>query len=456
MSARLTAWLPARLRRLVVSEGDDAAAWRTRQLSRSLLTSLASKGVSSILQLVAMPVAIRALGAELYGVYAVLAGALSWITMSGVGIGPGLTLRLASGAGGPDAERRLVTTAALLMSAAAGLALAITAALVASIGIPGLFGSQLLAYETELTHGLIAMSILLAIYLVSTVVDAAQAGYQNQYLSNLWTIAGNLLTIALLLLVIPRWSTVVILIVVIYGSMALTRVANGISLVVRRPYLIPRWNAISLKVALSLLSTGGAFFIGQLAAYVFHQYGAFLVGRIVGPQDAARYAVMSQVIVIAIGLVTMITTPLWPAIADARARRDISWILAIYRRTRLTVMGLGTVAGLSIAIAGEPVIARWITPDVAPTLAFQALSGCFLAIDAWDNLHYCVLMGLNRPWLCAGVFALSAVVLIGISAILVPLFGLAGMAASQCLGRLLVMSWLLPFLISRELRLLRT
>lgn len=452
MTIRLPAWFPGWLRRVALIDAPDAAAWRNRQLLRSIATSFFSKGVSSILQLVAMPIAIRALGADTYGIYAMLVGALAWVTMSSVGIGPGLTLRLASGRDSPDEQRRLVTTATVLMALMAGLALAVIAVVVNTVGIPNLFGERALAYEREVRQGLVAISLLLALYLVSTVIDAAQAGYQNQYVSNLWTIAANILTIGLLVLVVPRWASVVTLILAIYGPMVLARVGNCASLLLSRPYLLPRWNAVDPGVATGLIATGGAIFLGQLASYGYHQYGAFWVGRVVGPDDAARYAVMSQVFVFSIGLITMITVPLWPAIADAYARRDGAWIWSAYRQTRRAVVAFGLALGLGIAIAGEPVIARWISPDVAPTLSFQLLAGCFFVLDVWDNLHYSVLLGLNRPWLAAATFGSSTAILLVASAILVPMFGLAGMAGAQCLGRILVMSWLLPHFVSRELR----
>ncbi len=451
MTIRLPAWLPGWLRRVALVDAPDAAAWRNRQLLRSIATSFFSKGVSLVLQGVAIPLAIRALGPEQYGVYAVLTGALAWTTFAGVGVGPGLTLQLASQAGDRRQERRLVTTAGALMLLCSLGALTAIAMLVWLVGIRTIFGPEVAAYSSELQQGLILMSFLLALNLVLSIIDAVQAGYQNQYITNLWTIAGNLLTIILLLSVAFWWPTVSTMIVAIYGSITIARIANGISLFLQRPYLFPSFAAIDRHVIRLVVGSGLAFLLGQLASYTVQGYGAFWTGRIVGPQAAAIFAVMAQLMLLGGSFVTMFTAPLWPALAHARAQNDVPWIRTIRRRATIGLVGYGAVLGFSIAAFGDPMISHWISPLVAPPFAFQVLSGLFAILVVWDHLNYTFLLGLGRVWPAALALSAGAAVVLVTSFILVPIWGVTGMAAAQCAGSLAINSWLLRLLVHREL-----
>ena len=80
---------------------------RSRAMGMAVLSSLASKGGNAILMLVSIPLAFRVLGEARYGVFGVVQTLMFFITMSDLGMGPGIMRRIASAvARGNRAEGR--------------------------------------------------------------------------------------------------------------------------------------------------------------------------------------------------------------------------------------------------------------------------------------------------------------------------------------------------------------
>lgn len=87
--------LSARLR-LLIEPSANTSEFRTQRFKIAVLSSLTGKSVSIVLQLVALPLAIAALGIDRYGICAMLVAILNWMNIAGAAITPGLTVQLVS------------------------------------------------------------------------------------------------------------------------------------------------------------------------------------------------------------------------------------------------------------------------------------------------------------------------------------------------------------------------
>jgi len=124
------------------SIADDPARFRERRLKYAIGTSLGSKISTAIVQILAFPIAIRALGEAQFVLYAMLGSAIGWIGLINVGVGPPLTVRMseAQAAGDRLRQRQLLSSAffpVLLLVLATGVTLAITFRFVAPAALFG-------------------------------------------------------------------------------------------------------------------------------------------------------------------------------------------------------------------------------------------------------------------------------------------------------------------------------
>ena len=94
-------------------KADDSSARRDRSIRLAVLTSFLSKAGTGLLQLLAIPLAVRVMGREEFGLYTSISLALATVALLEIGIGPALAhgLSKANAAGCVSERRRLASTA---------------------------------------------------------------------------------------------------------------------------------------------------------------------------------------------------------------------------------------------------------------------------------------------------------------------------------------------------------
>lgn len=439
--------------RLRIEPSANSTEFRTQRFKIAVLSSLTGKSVSIVSQLVALPFAIAALGIDRFGIYAMLVALLNWMNVAGAAITPGLTVQIvsANSAGDRDLEAKVFNTAflfSLLVAAAMFMGLH---AVFQTIGVDLLLGSAVMPYQNEVAFGLQFLAVFMSLSIVLSIVEAAQAGYQNQHINNLLVTLGSLLSIIAVFVVVRQQPTIPNLILSIYGVPLIARVLNVLHLFWHRRYLQPRRGKFSMDALRKMLTTGSAFLLTLLGTFVYQSFSIYWAGREIGSAAAAQMSVMMMVLNIAGSLLITVTQPLWPAIQDAVTRDDIVWVHSAYRRILRTLVPYIALAGLALVIGGEYIVGFWLKSDVHIDITMRLLWGIYFFIVAWEHLNYTVLMGLSRFWFASVTFSIGALVMVVSSVLLVQRIGIEGMFISLCLGPLLLSTWIYPLVIRRIL-----
>lgn len=443
--------------RIKLEPSANSTAFRTQRLRIAMLSSLGGKGVSIVSQLVALPLAIAALGIDRFGIYAMLVALLNWMNMAGISITPGLTVQIvrANSAGDRDAEVRVFTTAfvfALLVAVCMFIGLQ---AFFHAVGITQLFGPAALPYRDEVGFGLQILAVFMSLSVVLSIVEGAQAAYQNQYVNNLLGTLGSILSILAIMFVVSHRPTIPNLIMAIYGAPLAARMLNMLHLFWYRRYLLPRLGQFSLDALRTMLATGSAFLLTLLGTFCYQSFSIYWAGRELGSAGAAQMSVMMLVLTLAGSLLIIVTQPLWPAIQDAASRDDLAWVHRAYRRILRNLIPYIALAALALAVGGEYILGFWLKSGVQIDLTTRVLWGLYFFIVAWEHINYTVLMGLSRFWFASISFSFGALVMLVTSVILVQLIGIDGMFVALCLGPLSLSAWLFPIEIRRLLVLHR-
>lgn len=429
----------------------NSTAFRTQRLKIAMLSSLGGKGVSIVSQLVALPLAITLLGIERFGMYAMLVALLNWMNMAGVAITPGLTVQIvsANSDGNRDAEARVFTTAFLFALLVAVCMFMGLQAFFHVVGVLQLFGAAALPYRYEVGFGLQILVVFMSMSVVLSIVEGAQAGYQNQYVNNLLGTLGSVLSIIAIFVVVRQQPTIPNLILAIYGAPLAARVLNTLHLFWHRRYLLPWRGQFSMDALRTMLATGSAFLLTLLGTFCYQSFSVYWVGRELGSAAAAQMSVMMLVLTLAGSLLIIVTQPLWPAIQDAVTRDDLGWVHRAYRRILEKLIPYVALAALALAVGGEYILGFWLKSGVRIDLTTQVLWGFYFFIVAWEHINYTVLMGLSRFWFASIRFFIGALVMLISSVILVRQIGIDGIFLALCLGPLSLSAWLFPVEIRR-------
>lgn len=418
--------------------------FRERRLLYAVVTSLGSKATTAIVQIVAFPVALTALGSEQFVLYAMLASAIGWLGLMNIGVAPLLTVMMSEAAAADDrATQQRVFSSALLPVAL--LVLGTGTALFAGLrffSAAWLFGAAYAAQGWTIEVGL---SILIAVFLGQTllgVVEAAQLGHQEQYRLNALAIGGNLASATSIVAVAMNRPSVVGIIAAVTIPPLLFRIANAVDVMVRRPYLRPSLAGVSWDTFRRLVGSGLAFSLASgFGNFLCHQFPVVFMGQRLPADEAASFAVSMNALLIAAGMVSMVTVSLWPAISDGMARGERHWVTRVSIRTLRYSRGYGLVVGAVFAGFGQMLFRLWFGASIDVGPALSASLGLYFFLLMWENAYLAVLIGMKEIAVPSLLYTCRSLFAVGVMSMLVTSVGapaaFIALAASVCLFTLL-------------------
>jgi O-antigen/teichoic acid export membrane protein len=394
------------------------AAHRNRRLRSAIVTSLVSKAGSLLVQVVALPLAIAALGANTFGAYASTVAGVSWVTLVSIGAGPSLTRLVSVAIGQKDQEREVVLFANGLCACLVAAAIATVVLLcVRSVDLARLLGPAVAGHEEAARTVLLLLSILVPLTITGGVADAMFAAHQEQATTNMWAFVLSLISVPLYLMV-RRSPSMAMMAAAAFGPTAATKLAGLVQLVGKRSFLLSGLRRIRWSVTRELLLTGGAFALISAGSYLNTQVAILAAGRH-GARQAAQMAVLVQMSAIVISVAVMINNTLWPALIEAKQRGDGAWLrkaIRVATLSNLTVAG-GSLLGLGLFTGW--VASRWYKVPLSTPTATSWAMGAFMAAAIFENMLISISFGvgslrrtalifLGRTILAAGGYMLVA------------------------------------------------
>lgn len=436
----------------------DGSTFRVQRIQYAAATSAVSKAITMAVQVIALPVAIRALGQERFALYAVLAASLGWLGMANIGVGPPLAVGIAEAAARDDEKTQstLVSSAFLPVFCLVTVLGCGLLALLPLIPVGRILGANFARQADTARTGAAVLLILVLTQALLSVTEAVQTGHQEQYVLNSWAAAGNLVSLVALLATAALWPSVISMIAAVHIPPVLARLLNSGFFLSRRHHLIPRLSGFNWLSARYLLGNGVIFSLaGTLGNFLNHQYIVVLVGRMTTAQITSTFAIVVNVFMLAFGMLSMIAIPLWPAIADSLGRGDALWAQRAYRKTLVYGLLYGCVFAFTFSLIGKQILALWFGPAVMPSSTLLWLTGLYFVVDTWEYIHYTILIGLRRIWAPSLIYLCRSVLTVLAAPHLIRSFGESGAMIALLLSVVLITGPILWVLVRKEFARLR-
>jgi O-antigen/teichoic acid export membrane protein len=428
-------------------------ARRSGLLRLAMIGSFFSKISGLALQAIAIPLVYHSLGQHRYELYLLLTAALATVGLAQLGAGPGLTqgIATANALGKRHDEGSLLAGAFRLTGVATLIGGGIVLSIIHLVPPERVFGSAFVNDRgTILTAANLCVIVLMAQMLFG-VVDSALAGYQEQVFTSVGSMVANLLSIGVLFIVCRNAPTVTGVILVLYGVPTLSRIANLLALFFRRPYLLRGLLQSSRGFYATLMNVGLAFWAIQLGGVIEQHGGTYVLAHLSSTHDTDLFGVVYRALVLAGAVVNIITVPLWPAITDAIAHRDIDWIHRSYARVRRALTVYSCLLAFIVVIGGQWIFEHILRVDTGGNHWLFVILGFYFVANIWTHLFYVTMMGLQGIWRIAAVLCTENLLMLGFGLVLVPRLGAAGMALAYLSASVALPVWLLPRLMERAL-----
>ena len=434
----------------------EIATRRNRSIRLAVVTSFLSKAGTILLQLLSIPIAVRVLGREEFGLYTTVNLTLSTVALLQVGVGPALThgLTRARAAGDESRQRELGSTAFFLMAGIALLAGLALAAVLLAVPLSSIYGDAFAGKESALRPALWTGLALFLMLFVLNLTERIREGHLEVASNNLWGAAGNVM--AALFVGVGVWwiPQVWYLVVAVHGAMVLAKLFNTITLWRKHPLMLPSLKSFRLGEARHLFSDGMAFSTCCLiTGIVEYNLCGWMVGRAGGPADIALYGVFISLTIMQLGFVVMLSTPTWPAVAEALARGDLAWARKAARRLYGFGSGFAICSALGLVIVGPWVLSLWLGGEFAnierPLLACY---GLYFVAHVWRHLNHALMIGTGQVSKLVGIqlFESAVVAVLGWAAL--HFGGVSALLATMGIVILALTGTVLPRRVARVLK----
>jgi O-antigen/teichoic acid export membrane protein len=392
--------------------------------------------------LLSLPLAVRYLGAERYGVWATVTSTMALLNLLDLGIAGTLTNEIAYSYAVGDRERaaRAVTNAlaiAILVTFLAGLFfLAVwphlnwAVMIKTSVSIP----------DSEISHTMGFAAALMLLGLPASLAARILAGYQELHRNSLIVAVGTALNLAGLLIGIRFRAPMPVLFVLATDWIPLGNLAALSALLLwLKPWLRPRPSFLSLAAARGLLGSGAGFWLIQISAAIVFSSDNVVVSHYLGPAQVTPYSVTWRLVGMAAIVQGLLFPALWPTYAEAYARADHVWLRRAFRVNLHVTLALNLAFAVGLVTFGRALI-RWWAGDVAvPSLWLLVVMAIWAMISGCMSAESCLLAAVNRTREQGGLSIIAAMVNLALSIFLVQRIGSTGVIAGTVLSYLLVL-----------------
>ena len=378
---------------------DDAGHRRYVRIFQGLLTAIAGKGMSVVVSLVSAALTVGYLGAERYGIWITVSTLLTWLSLADIGLGNSLTNALSESFATDRRDVAQVHTASvfwmlcLVAAALGGLCWVIW---------PWTDWVSLLGVKATLARAETgpAIAVTLAIFLLSfplSIIARVLCAYQESAFANFWAAGANLTSLFGIILATHFKLGLVPLIAAFSGSSLLVTAASGVWLFgFHKPWLRPVISAVCFDSIKKLTTIGSMFFVVQIAALLISQTDNLIIAHYLGVRAVTPYSITWRLFSCSTLVQMLLMQSLWPAYAEAFARKDGGWIRKTFWFNLLSCFLITIIMVVPLVIFGGAIIKQWIGPEAVPSTALLVLMGVWSVINGTLCPINCLLNGLGR------------------------------------------------------------
>lgn len=358
---------------------------RYRQVVHAVSSGLMSKGVNLAVTLVLVPVVLRSLGAERYGLWVTITGSVSMFVLLDIGIANTLTnlISEAYAAGNCALAAEYVSSALWTVcgvTATFGLALFTVGRLV---DWPSLFHVSLPALRQETPAAVAIAAGVLLCSLPAGLAARIFAGFQELHLANLFAALGSVGSLLCVLFALHHHASLPGLVGAYAAPILFSNIAAFLWLVtLHKPWLMPAPSLLRRVHVRRILRSGSQFFIIQLAGLVVMNSDNLVLSHYLSPAAVTPYNTVWRLVGYVLALQGLPVGAMWPAIAEAHARHDLTWIQRAYQRMRLVTLAIVGLATATLLLFGKAIIKLWAGPSAVPDTQLLTLMCVWMCLCA--------------------------------------------------------------------------
>lgn len=395
---------------------ESRAAERYRRALWTMVANLGNRAIGMLGMVLSVSWTVPYLGAERFGAWMTIASLAAVLSFMDLGVGNGLTNRIAHAASSSD-------RAELPRAIAGGLGvLAVISVLLLGVLACGAWlapwhlvvkaSSDAVTEEVRITALVFAVLFSLSIFLngVLRIHHGMQRGFEVFAVGTVCS-----LVVLLLLYVATQYRAgLPLLLACSMGAALLPGLWLWFRLARGGLFRFAEWPASTRHEWPMLSRISLLFLVLQLGTAIGWSMDSLIISSTLGASAVAAFALTQRLYFIATQPVIVFNSPLWPAYADADARSDHAFIRkTLFSAAKLTLAYSLVTVGALFAFS-QPILRHWTSGGIEPAMSLVFALGVWAVLEALGN---CFAMFLNGT----GIVRPQVIVVIVIVAVGLPL-----------------------------------
>jgi len=411
-----------------------------RALAMFFVTSIASRGVGVACQLLQVPIVVKSLGAEAFGLW------MTFVTLSGLvifadfGLGIGVQNRLAElfahDSRRDRAQARAFFGSAFLFLCAVGLVVAVVCYLVnLRLDHARLFDLRDPAVVSAAPLAALVTALSFCAGFPLGLAQRLAYARQQGWACNLAQAGGSLVSLIAVALACHLGWGLAAIVIAGQGSLFLANLALLVAQLGRLRWLAVWRYRLRPVLVRQLVGIGACFGALQVLNTILFTLPQIIISTQLGAAAVTPFNLLQRLYNLFSVVQNAFMLPLWPAYSKAKARREFDWMRRTLRRSFLATVFFSVLPLLAGAACAPWIIRLWVGHEVEGLTSMLVLALC-----AWNAL---VLLQQPYSFLLSGVSEIrrttlysivSAAIALALMYALVKPLGAAGVALGLVLG----------------------
>ena len=422
-----------------VNDAMQRSRKRYRGIAAAALSAFFGKGLSLLVNAATVPITVRYLGAERYGLWITISSAVAMFFVLDIGISNTLT-NLISEAHANNNRELAATYFATAFWVIVGIAIC--------FGVSGWFAWPYLhwasifhvrepALALETSRAMAAAFIVFLIALPSGLTTKVLAGYQELHTANFFTAGGSILSLLAVVAVVYLHGSLPLLVAAYAGASVVANITCLLWMCIfRKPWMKPWPARIRRNFIGQIFHSGIQFFGIQVAGFVVFSSDNLVISHYLSPAQVTPYSVTWRLVGYIAAIQTLIFPALWPAYSEAYTSGHLDWIRSTYRHVRRVTTAVLAAGCIVMILFGRSMIHLWAGPDAVPGELLVWLMCVWIVIYAFTTNQSCLMGATSRIKKQAIASLLGAAANLTLSILWVKTMGVTGVMAGTIVAYL--------------------
>ena len=372
---------------------------RTVQLKKHITGSLALQIINKSIGFVLFPIYLTYVSKEDLGVWLTILSVVSWFNLFDLGLGNGLKNKYAEAKANNQltlVKKYVSTTYACIgiFSLLSIIAFAISFNFISWTKIFNATNLQANSVNWLVLICFTSFFLQFTLRLINTILDADQ---RPAYTKAITTFSNALILLGILLLTsYSKTGSIVWLGLIYSGSVLLVLIISSIYFFSTQLKSIrPSFKFVDFSFTKPLMFLGIKFFILQISIMLIYSTDRFLISHFQTPAAVTVYDAAFRYFNILFFPFRTIVSPFWPAITDAYAKKEYTWITNGIKKI-VKVWGLFLIGGLILLLFSSLFYKVWLNGKIAIPFSPSAILMIEVLINAIATIFAVFVSGVGK------------------------------------------------------------